>query len=201
MLAEIDSPQYKETLNKAKNCRVTDIARATSLSRPTVTNFLSGKPISIDSFDVIEKYIFSINRTVPKTYDIAQLRLCLGRSQNEVAEFLGISQSTLSRLESVGIPEDSKYYELYQKLAQEITDTDFYLYLEKIASQVGGYAVLARLRSHLRLSQIQFSHRIGLCQPYYCQIESGKKPVTVSRLKLLIKRLNLPKEQIYDILA
>lgn len=202
MLIDSTHKKYNHLLESCKGIKASILASGSNISRPTAYNFLSGKPIQFSTLSNIEDYL-ETKGTKEKSpvHDIQMLRRYLGKSQDQVAIDLGISQSTLSRLETNGISEDSIYYPHYLKLLDQLGDLSLYQFLDQLVDKYGANNILLKIRTMLKMSQTQFAKAIDTSQPYLSQMEGGTRPITLAKLNYYVSVLKLTKEQLYKIIA
>ena len=59
---------------------------------------------------------------------------------------------------------------------------------------------LVTMRTNSKLSQVELAKKIEVSQPYYCEIESGKRQpdMAYSMMEKLAKALDVPVQEIID---
>jgi transcriptional regulator with XRE-family HTH domain len=199
MIAEWEtSKTYQEIFRELQSYSAEMIAEGTGLPLRVIVAFKNRIPIRVENLTKIAAYRPTEINT------LCTLRKLLGKSQQQIGEILGLSQTSVNRIENLALTEGHKYYphfEVLLELLKANTErTVLYNYLSSNPEDCDLRKILLRLKRRMQLTQAQIADKCKVSQAYISQLQSGKREMSIETLALIFERLGVTEKDLIDIL-
>ena len=192
------SKTYREIFQELQSYSAEMIAEGTGLPLRVITAFKNRIPLRVENLSKIAAYKPTEINT------LGTLRRLLGKSQQQIGELIGLSQTSINRIENLALGEGHKYYPHFQTLLELLKAnterTVLYNYLSSDPEDCDLRSIFLKLKRRMQVTQVQIADKCGVSQAYVSQLQSGKREMSVETLALIFEKLEVTEKDLVEIL-